>query len=84
MSAWRVVASGAYQYDQVWYSDDGGQTYALARNASGNGQPATIWQQDEIALAEASVSQAACTPPGFPRARMPRCMDVFACARTSA
>ena len=41
---------GAYTYDMVWYSDDGGETYVLAKNATGG--PLQIWGQDEIALAE--------------------------------
>jgi sialidase-1 len=43
---------GAYEYDVVWYSDDGGATYTLARNASDPRKPAQLWHQDEIALAE--------------------------------
>ena len=43
---------GAYEYDVVWYSDDGGATYTTAKNASGNGEVAKIWLQDEVALAE--------------------------------
>ena len=41
---------GAYTYDMVWFSDDGGQSYQLAKNATGG--PLQIWGQDEIALAE--------------------------------
>ena len=41
---------GAYQYDTVWFSDDGGKTYTTSKNASG--QPIQIFGQDEIALAE--------------------------------
>jgi hypothetical protein len=43
---------GAYEYDAIWYSDDGGKTYELAKNASVPTEPAQIWHQDEIALAE--------------------------------
>ena len=41
---------GAYQYDCVWYSDDGGKSYTLSHNTTGG--PLQIWGQDEIALAE--------------------------------
>ena len=43
---------GPYEYDAIWFSDDHGQTYQLSKNASGNNEPAMIWLQDEIALAE--------------------------------
>lgn len=43
---------GAYEYDVIWYSDDGGQTYTVAKNNTGNGETAKIWKQDEVALAE--------------------------------
>ena len=42
---------GAYQYDCVWYSDDGGKTYQLSKE-TGTGKPLQITGQDEIALAE--------------------------------
>lgn len=43
---------GAYQYDVIWYSDDGGKTYTVAKNATDSSKPAQIFGQDEIALAE--------------------------------
>lgn len=39
---------GAYQYDCVWHSDDGGRTYQLSKDA--RGEPLRITGQDEIAL----------------------------------
>ena len=40
-----------YGYDCVWYSDDGGHTYQLSKDAVSGG-PLQLWQQSEIALAE--------------------------------
>ena len=43
---------GAYEYDVIWFSDDFGASYTLAKNASDPSKPAQLWGQDEIALAE--------------------------------
>jgi len=38
-------------YDLIWYSDDHGKTYQLARNTTG-GKTSQLWGMSEIALAE--------------------------------
>ena len=37
-------------YDVVWFSDDGGKTYELAKDTTG--KPAQLWGMSESALAE--------------------------------
>jgi len=55
---------GAYQYDQIWYSDDGGKTYTLSRNASLQGD---IDQPDEP-----KVNASCLLPPAPPYYNFPR------------
>jgi sialidase-1 len=50
----RIMWSGThdgYGYDCIWYSDDGGKTYQLAKDAT-TGKPAQLWGMSESALAE--------------------------------
>jgi len=46
----RTAAHADNHLSSVWFSDDGGRSYELAKHS--NGSVLQIWGQDEIALAE--------------------------------